>query len=271
MRKLTRIGGNLNAFKFQFDDQLLDEIRNSYQLKLHDFISDPNNQIVFGGGRQYRQPVKQSSNEYYLISYGTSPLLWFSCNSFETYNIYKRFFNALDIANEVKELVDYDEKIIMYCGSLVIGDRAFDATWHIDYHTGANAYTLITPLFELDGNHGNLLYEASDDQIATYQYTLNEAIIFGDKFKHSTEPYPRSKHKRIMLSCAFGTDKLQYWDILKNTISDQSDFLILPCGHRYGACKCAGAAKPDAPKPGRNGPCHCGSGKKYKYCHGRLS
>jgi preprotein translocase subunit SecA len=26
----------------------------------------------------------------------------------------------------------------------------------------------------------------------------------------------------------------------------------------------------DAPKVGRNDPCPCGSGKKYKQCHGRL-
>jgi preprotein translocase subunit SecA len=27
----------------------------------------------------------------------------------------------------------------------------------------------------------------------------------------------------------------------------------------------------DAPKVGRNDPCPCGSGKKYKQCHGSLS
>jgi preprotein translocase subunit SecA len=35
----------------------------------------------------------------------------------------------------------------------------------------------------------------------------------------------------------------------------------------------AGAAQPvtrDAPKVGRNEPCPCGSGKKYKHCHGQL-
>ncbi|HEX9571763.1 MAG TPA: SEC-C metal-binding domain-containing protein, partial [Burkholderiales bacterium] len=43
----------------------------------------------------------------------------------------------------------------------------------------------------------------------------------------------------------------------------------------------AGADAPPAPKPapfvrqmgkiGRNDPCPCGSGKKYKHCHGKLS
>jgi preprotein translocase subunit SecA len=27
----------------------------------------------------------------------------------------------------------------------------------------------------------------------------------------------------------------------------------------------------DGPKVGRNDPCPCGSGKKYKHCHGQLS
>jgi preprotein translocase subunit SecA len=30
-------------------------------------------------------------------------------------------------------------------------------------------------------------------------------------------------------------------------------------------------AQGTAPRPGRNDPCHCGSGKKYKHCHGKLS
>jgi len=27
----------------------------------------------------------------------------------------------------------------------------------------------------------------------------------------------------------------------------------------------------DVPKVGRNDPCPCGSGKKYKHCHGQLA
>lgn len=35
-----------------------------------------------------------------------------------------------------------------------------------------------------------------------------------------------------------------------------------------------GGAQPQAgaaPKVGRNDPCPCGSGKKYKHCHGKLN
>jgi preprotein translocase subunit SecA len=31
------------------------------------------------------------------------------------------------------------------------------------------------------------------------------------------------------------------------------------------------ASEPPAPKVGRNEPCPCGSGKKYKHCHGVLA
>jgi preprotein translocase subunit SecA len=27
----------------------------------------------------------------------------------------------------------------------------------------------------------------------------------------------------------------------------------------------------EGPKTGRNDPCHCGSGKKYKHCHGKIA
>jgi len=29
--------------------------------------------------------------------------------------------------------------------------------------------------------------------------------------------------------------------------------------------------KPEVPRVGRNEPCPCGSGKKYKHCHGKLA
>jgi preprotein translocase subunit SecA len=48
----------------------------------------------------------------------------------------------------------------------------------------------------------------------------------------------------------------------------------------YDAALAAAAADPPPPAPpfvraggktGRNDPCPCGSGKKYKHCHGRIS
>ena len=72
----------------------------------------------------------------------------------------------------------------------------------------------------------------------TYQYKMNEAVIFGDGFEHATEPYSRTDSLRVMLSFTFGTDKIEYWDTLKQTIGEQSNYMILPCGHQKGTCKC---------------------------------
>lgn len=270
MKKLSQLGNGLNAFKFQFEDELLNEIRNSYRQDIDKFITDNHNQHMFEGGTILNQTIKESKNNYHLTSYGTNPLLWFSCNNQKTYNIYRRFFDALGIEQEVKELVEYDKNIIMYCGFLVIGDRAEDFMWHVDYFPDANAYTLITPLFELDNDHNHLLYKNSDKVISSYKYSINEAIIFGDHFVHSTEPYEKAKRKRILLSITFGTDKLQHWKALKRTIESQSKFLILPCGHRLGTCECIDTESPKKKMIGRNSPCPCSSGKKYKHCHGKI-
>ncbi|HEY75877.1 MAG TPA: hypothetical protein G4O00_06820 [Thermoflexia bacterium] len=38
---------------------------------------------------------------------------------------------------------------------------------------------------------------------------------------------------------------------------------------RVAGAPAAGTATPPAKRPGRNDPCWCGSGKKYKHCHMR--
>jgi len=47
-----------------------------------------------------------------------------------------------------------------------------------------------------------------------------------------------------------------------------------PSGSTQAASRPAAKFDPDDPsswgKVGRNGPCPCGSGKKFKHCHGRL-
>jgi len=218
-----------------------------------------------------------------LTSYGTYPLLWLSCNAPDVYGIYRRFFDGLQIETPLKELVDHASSIVMYCGFFVIGDRAPGHLWHTDYFPGANAYTLITPLSDLERDHGNLLYKDRIDQVATYRYRLGEAIVLGEQFLHTTEPYNPCERARILVSMTFGTDKLEHWEALKRTVGVQSNYLMLPCGHVSGTCRCLAAAAPSQPrivsgvtrasvrkqpKVGRNQPCPCRSGKKYKHCHG---
>lgn len=238
MKKLMRIGAKLNGFKLQFDDSLLNEIRESYQQYLHSYLTHPQNQHLFEGGTKLKHAINDATNEYFLISYQKNPLLWISANTSKTYQIYKKFFDALDIEEDIKSLVDYDKKIVMYAGFLVIGNRATEHAWHVDYDIFANGYTLLTPLYELDQSHGNLLYKTNDAKIEIYPYKLREAIIFGHSFIHSTELYNRTNQMRILISITFGTDKLKYWNSLKKTIESQSKYLVLPCGHRIGSCQC---------------------------------
>ena len=60
-------------------------------------------------------------------------------------------FESLDIADDVRKLIDLKHRVIVYSGFFVVGNHMPEETWHVDYLEGANAFTLIAPLFELDG------------------------------------------------------------------------------------------------------------------------
>lgn len=246
VKKLTRIGPGLNAFRLSFADNLLDEIRESYNRELRGVLANPANQRLLAGGRALHQTFGGATSEYYLVTFLSYPLLWLSSNTPRTWQIYKSFFDSLDIEQEVRALVDHDEKIVLYCGFLTIGSHAPEPSWHVDYLPGANAYSLLTPLFELDPAHGDFLYQAGEGLIGTYPYAQGEAIMFGDNFLHCTEPYENTGHLRILITLQFGTDKMEHWKVLRKTIESQSDFLILPCGHQSRTCDCPGQEKDPA-------------------------
>jgi hypothetical protein len=237
MEKLTRLSADANAFKFEFDSSLLDEIRESYQCQLAASLASPENLHMLDGGKVILHEFG-TSGEYFVISFGSYPLLWFSCNTKACYGIYKRFFDALSLENDIKQLVDHNERIVLYQGFLVIGDRSLQENWHVDYYAGGNAYTLLTPLFDLEQGHGQLLYKTPDEQVEKYSYRLGEAVLVGEELQHSTEPYPRNGNLRILACVQFGTDKLDHWGVLSQTIAQQSRYLILPCGHEVKTCSC---------------------------------
>lgn len=234
MEKLKKLGNNLNAYTFEFEDSLLDAIRESYHNDLKGYLLKSENQKIFEGGRVFRQ----KAGDYYLYSYDDYPLLWFSVNKQQKYDIYKAFFQSLNINNDLKQIIDYEKEIIMYSAFMVIGRQAPGTLWHYDFRKGANAYTLITPLFEPEKEHGNLLYELNSEEERIYHYKLNQAIVFGEGFLHSTEPYSYTDKIRVLLSLTFGTDKIKYWPIIKKNVKNQSKFYILPCGHLPGRCYC---------------------------------
>ena len=277
MTTVTRIGADLNGFTFGFDEELLETIRGAYRDHVADYLAAPEQSSLFEGGRSKSGEFGTNDQQFYYITYRKAPLFWVSNNNWHTYGLFRDLFDALDIKESVKGLVDYKDDITLYSGFFVVGDRGDTEHWHVDYHPGANAYTLITPLFDLQPGQGNLLYRNSDRVAQTYPYKVGEAIIFGDQFSHTTEPYPRTDGPRVLLSLQFGTDKPVHWNILKKTIASQSLFLVLPCGHQRGTCQCSAAYETApanaSPQQGqqpvsRNAPCPCGSGKRYKHCHG---
>ena len=54
-------------------------------------------------------------------------------------------------------------------------------------------------------------------------------------------------------------------DALEDLVAVVADLSHLTTKMRYKV----DTVKRDAPKPGRNDPCTCGSGKKFKLCHGK--
>lgn len=235
---MHKIAPDLNAYTLNFAEDLLNEIRASYYRDLSGFLLNPANGYLFEGGRTHRQAI--TGQAYYLYSYENYPLLWVSNNSERTYQLFQRLFEDLELQQKFHDLIDYRQGMVMYCGFFVLGNRAPEPLWHYDYLPGANAYTLITPLFEPSPGHGHLLYKNAQDEEQRYQYELNQALIFGPGFLHSTEPYPISPKYRVLASLTFGSDKADYWPITKKAITAQSKYYCLPCGHKAGTCTCFG-------------------------------
>lgn len=238
LQRLTQVGPHLNAYTFQFPDTALHEVRAMYIASVAAALESPENANIFDGNQSVHGTLEHDEHKFFVTSYGAAPLLWVSSNDAATYGVFKRAFDSLGIADEVKQLVDYQSDITMYCGFYVVGKHLPTEVWHVDYRPGANAYTLLTPLFELAPGQGNLLYRDIDGVPNEYSYRLGEGIIVGEYFDHSTEPYKQTSSLRVLLSLTFGTDKLDYWEALSQTIAGQSQYVILPCGHEWTSCSC---------------------------------
>ncbi len=238
MKKLQQIGPGLNAYKVSFNPSLLTALQTMFDEVLKERLNREGYAYLFTGMEQINIQMKFDDLQFHVTSYGTAPLLWISNNNAHTYALFKSFMDELDIMDDIKELVDFENKIEVYCGFFVVGKKMDRETWHKDFQDDANAYTLITPLFELDESHGQLMYKDETSATKVHEYKMNEAVVFGDGFEHATQPYPETDNLRVMLSFTFGTDKVEHWPVLKQTIGEQSNYMILPCGHEKGSCQC---------------------------------
>jgi hypothetical protein len=236
-KKLDQIAENVNAYTLRFDGHLLDEVRSLWEQVAGPTLSDPANAHLLAGGKRVDLELGSGESRLYVTSFGEAPLLWLSNDNDQTYAIFERFFRSLEIDDDVKELVDHDERIQVYCGFFVVGNVAEQSKWHVDYQDGANGYTLITPLYELDEQHGHLIYQDANEKLYRYVYEMDELVLFGEGFPHTTEPYPKTEKLRVLLSLTLGTDKLEHWEALQS-IAGQSRYMRLPCGHVRGTCAC---------------------------------
>jgi hypothetical protein len=249
MRTFIQLGVGLNAYRIVFEQALVDELRTVYLDAVAGHLNLASNRYLLDGGRFVTSDWEHGPHKFHARSYRKWPLLWVSNDNIESYRVFERFFRALGVADDIKPLTDFDHDIVLYSGSFIVGDHLDEPAWHFDYHDGANAYSLLTPMFELDCGHGNLLYRDDSGsvgrfpKIGTYAYTPGEALIFGDGFLHSTEPYGLGSSLRVLVNLAFGSDKLDHWNVLKQTVGTQSNFMRLPCGHWRGACDCLRASE----------------------------
>ncbi len=233
--KIEQLGAH-NAYVVRFEPELLDELRQSYLDQIKPFLELEDHQKFLVGGEHFSQKM-DGNDDYYLTTYGRYPLLWLSTNTPTCYALYRQFLDTLAIEDHIRKLIDHDKRLVMYCGFMVVGNQAPGENWHVDYYAGAPAFTLMTPLFELQESHRYLRYQSLDGT-QTYRYELGEAIIFGEGFTHSTAPYATTQELRVLISITFGTDKLKYWDVIEKTVGAQSKQIMLPCGHWRGQCRC---------------------------------
>jgi hypothetical protein len=238
LRHLSQVSPHVNGFTFEFPDAALDEVRSMYIASVAGRLDAPENLDILAGGQPVSRALETNDHKFLIKSYGSAPLLWISSNDSATYDVFKRAFNRLGIDDDVKRLVDYRSNITMYCGFFVVSNHMPSEVWHVDYRPGANAYTLLTPLFDLEPGHGQLLFKDWRGATRRYTYQVGEGIIVGDYFDHTTEPYEFCPQPRVLLSLTFGTDSLEYWEVLSQTIGDQSQYLVLPCGHERTSCSC---------------------------------
>lgn len=225
-----------NGFELSFEPELLQPIQALYQQEVEAYVQAPEQLALLKGGRRVRQITR--SPHFYLVSYGEFPLLWFGNHTEAAYRIFERFYQRLELQRLMAGQIDFKQRLVMFSGFFVVGCWAPYESWHFDYRPGAQAYTVILPLFDLDAEHGHLQYKDCDHQTQIYRYQKGRAVVFGHGFEHCTQPYAFHDRLRVLYSFTFGSDKPQYWPVIQPSIDGVSQYYHLPCGHRVNSCRC---------------------------------
>jgi hypothetical protein len=229
--RFERVAPTTNAFEFRFESSLLDRLGEIYES-----VVAPNLDLHTLKRSRAHSKLQRDGLRFDVVPYGNL-LAWVAPDDVRTHSEFQWLFDRLGLAAAVQPLVDWHERIVMYQGFYVISDGVAAPTWHVDYYEGAHAYTLLTPLHELDPEHGHL-WHLTDGQIKRYEYKEGVGLVIGEGVFHSTQPHPPARRKRVLVSMTFGTDRMAHWSVLSQTVGGQSSFVVMPCGHPRGTCRC---------------------------------
>ena len=114
MKRLQQLEPGLNAYTVSFDSTLLDTLRTMFDEFLKERLSREGYDYLFAGMEQINIQMKLEELQFHITSYGTAPLLWISNNNAHTYNVFRSFMSDLDIMDDIKELVDFEDHIEVY-------------------------------------------------------------------------------------------------------------------------------------------------------------
>ena len=179
-------------YTFSFDFGQLLALQRLFDRQVRSYLLQ-NPELLSGGATHcFALP----GGDFSLFSYNQAPLLWIAANNNKCRGLFQSFFDTLapNLRKLLQARLSIKKNLQLYSGFFVVGHQATEALWHTDYLNNANAYTLLTPLFALEPEHGQLLYQLNEASLR-YTYKLGEAVCVGQDLLHTcllyTSPSPR--------------------------------------------------------------------------------
>ena len=211
-----------NVQEVNLDLDILDEIRLFFEEDiLNNLNSEPQQTLGDPDGE-----------DHFFKTYTrwSSDLKWVSVNNLKTYQRWLEYFHKFSLDKTFSNLVDFDERIVVYSIFFVARSKCFKYNFHDDFvkGVGVNALSLMAPLHDMESKDSiHLSYRNKNDETATYKYKKGKAIVFGEKFIHGTD-IGQTKEQEVFLCFSFGTDKEEYLEKIFKTTANQGEYFMHP-------------------------------------------
>lgn len=203
-----------NVLEIPISPTVIDALSKYYQKYIEPFLTKGDCNYPLKGIQGY---------EFFCSSppYWKSDIQWIQVNSLSAYNSLYPYFEEMGLNEIFSNIIDVDEKIVIYTMQYVVRSRAPGYTFHIDFHntTNVNGFTLLTPIQER--SKINLAYIDMNKKIQQYKYKKGVGIVFGENFRHGTDITSGDNEREAVFCFSFGTDKMRDWEIIKRTASIQ--------------------------------------------------